>query len=171
MSLHLNHVIIAGHLTRDPLIRSLASNRCVASFSLAINRRYKTAEGEAKEETTFVECEAWGRTAEIVGQYLVKGSACCVEGRLKMDAWDDKDGQKRTRIKVVADQVQLMGRGKGQDSPSETPETASLHDAMPEAQTTNTIQHATPAINRNKSATKMQTVTANAGLGTDETPF
>jgi single-strand DNA-binding protein len=125
MSLNLNTVMLAGHLTRDPQLRSLANDKTVAAFSLAINRRFKGADGEIKEESTFVDCEAWGRTAELIGQYLAKGSACYVEGRLKLDAWEDKDGGKRSRLKVVADSVQFMGKAKskGGDAgePAEVP--------------------------------------------------
>lgn len=112
MSLNLNTVMLAGHLTRDPQRRSLANERTVVSFSLAINRRFKGADGEVKEDSTFVDCEAWGRTAELVGQYLAKGSACYLEGRLKLDSWEDKDGGKRSRLKVVADNVQFLGKPK-----------------------------------------------------------
>jgi single-strand DNA-binding protein len=112
MSLNINTVLLAGHLTRDPQLRSLPNERTVASFSLAINRRYKGADGELKEESTFVDCEAWGRTAELIGQYLAKGSACYIEGRLKLDSWEDKDGGKRSRLKVVADNVQFIGKAK-----------------------------------------------------------
>ncbi len=112
MSLNLNTVLLAGHLTRDPQLRSLPNDRTVVSFSLAINRRYKTGDGEVKEESTFVDCEAWGRTAELIGQYLAKGSACYLEGRLKLDSWEDKDGGKRSRLKVVADNVQFLGKPK-----------------------------------------------------------
>ncbi len=112
MSLNLNTVMLAGHLTRDPQLRSLANDRTVVSFSLAINRRFKGADGEVKEDSTFVDCEAWGRTAELVGQYLAKGSACYIEGRLKLDSWEDKDGGKRSRLKVVAENVQFLGKPK-----------------------------------------------------------
>jgi single-strand DNA-binding protein len=112
MSLNLNTVMLAGHLTRDPQLRSLANDRTVVSFSLAINRRFKGADGEVKEDSTFVDCEAWGRTAELVGQYLAKGSACYLEGRLKLDSWEDKEGGKRSRLKVVADNVQFLGKPK-----------------------------------------------------------
>ena len=108
--LSLNHVTLAGNLTREPEIRLVGTDRPVAAFSLALNRRYKTQEGELKEEVTFVDCEAWGRTAEIIGQYLAKGSPVYVEGRFKLDAWQAKDGQKRSRLKVVVDQVQFLGR-------------------------------------------------------------
>jgi single-strand DNA-binding protein len=122
--LNLNSVSLAGHLTRDPEVRIIASDRTVASFSLAINRRYKGQDGEFKEEATFVDCEAWGRTAEIVGQYLAKGSPIYLEGRLRLDSWQDKDGQKRQRLKVVADNIQFLGKNRGADgaTPAEVSE-------------------------------------------------
>lgn len=110
MSINVNHVVLAGNLTSDPQVRFLANERAVANFSLAINRRFKGANGEQKEEVTFVDVEAWARTAELVGQYLVKGSGALIEGRLKLDAWEDRQShQKRTRLKVVADTVQFLG--------------------------------------------------------------
>ncbi len=115
MPFNLNHVQLAGHLTRDPQIRMLAGDRSVAAFSIAINRRWKTPEGEAKEDSTYIDCEAWGRQGELVGQYLTKGSPCYIEGRLKLDQWDDKDGTKRSKLKVVVDTVQFLGRGKERD--------------------------------------------------------
>jgi single-strand DNA-binding protein len=112
MSLNLNKVMLAGNLTRDPQVRFFANERAVADFGLAINRRYKTADGQPKEETTFVDVECWGRTAELVGQYLTKGRGAYIEGRLKLDQWDDKEsGQKRSKLKVVADTVQFLSSG------------------------------------------------------------
>lgn len=121
MSLNLNKVMLAGNLTRDPQVRFFANERAVADFGLAINRRYKTNDGQQKEETTFVDVECWGRTAELVGQYLTKGRGAYIEGRLKLDQWDDKEsGQKRSKLKVVADTVQFLssgGRGDGKGAP------------------------------------------------------
>ncbi|MBA2480438.1 MAG: single-stranded DNA-binding protein [Planctomycetes bacterium] len=114
MSLSLNKVTLAGNLTRDPQVRFFANERAVADFGLAVNRKYKANDGTLKEETTFVDVEAWGRTAELIGQYLTKGRACYVEGRLKLDSWEDKkDGQKRTKLKVVADNVQFLDSNRG----------------------------------------------------------
>ena len=108
MALNLNRVLLAGNLTRDPQVRFFANEKAVAEFGLAINRRFKDANGQQKDETTFVDVEAWGRTAELVGQYLTKGRGCFIEGRLKFDSWDDKEsGQKRSKLKVVADNVQF----------------------------------------------------------------
>ena len=122
MALQLNRVLLAGNLTRDPQVRFVSTDRAVASFGLAINRRYKTADGQPKEETTFVDVEAWGRTAELVGQYLTKGRSCFIEGRLRLDSWEDKkDGQKRSKLVVVADNVQFLDsnrdRGQGGAAP------------------------------------------------------
>lgn len=118
MSLNVNTVILAGHLTRDPELRPLSGDKVVVHFSLAINRRYKSADGEVKEDSTFVDCEAWGRTAELIGQYLAKGSAAYVEGRLKLDSWQDKEGKNRQRLKVVVDNVQFVGPPKAKSGAS-----------------------------------------------------
>jgi len=105
----MNNVQLIGNLTRDPEVKMLGGDRAVASFAIAINRRWKSADGESKEESTFIECEAWARTAELVGQYLTKGSKCLVQGRLKMDSWEDKTtGEKRSKLKVVAEQVTFL---------------------------------------------------------------
>lgn len=129
MSLNVNTVILAGHLTRDPELRPLSGDKVVVHFSLAINRRYKGADGELKEDSTFVDCEAWGRTAELIGQYLAKGSAAYVEGRLKLDAWQDKDGKNRSRLKVVVDNVQFVGPPKAKSgAPNE--ETSHVGEAV-----------------------------------------
>ncbi len=117
MALNLNRVLLAGNLTRDPTVRFLANEKAVAQFGLAINRRFKDANGQQKEETTFVDVETWGRTAELVGQYLTKGRGCFIEGRLKLDSWDDKEtGQKRSKLMVVADNVQFTD-AKGEGAP------------------------------------------------------
>jgi single-strand DNA-binding protein len=111
MSVAINRVLLAGNLTRDPQLRQVGQS-AVANFGLAVNRRFKGADGEPREEVTFIDIEAWGRTAELVGQYLTKGRAAFIEGRLKLDAWDDKDGQKRQKLKVVADGVQFLDGGQ-----------------------------------------------------------
>ena len=112
MSLNLNKVMLAGNLTRDPQVRFFANERAVADFGLAINRKFKTNDGQQKEEVTFVDIECWGRTAELAGQYLTKGSPAYIEGHLKLDQWDDKEsGKKRSKIKIVADTVQFLSSG------------------------------------------------------------
>lgn len=115
----LNQVNLAGNLTRDPQVRFFENEKCVADFGIAINRKYKDGKGEMKEETTFVDVECWGRTAELVGQYLTSGRNCLIEGSLKLDQWEDKaTGAKRTKIKVNAHRVHFIGGPKdGQDGP------------------------------------------------------
>jgi single-strand DNA-binding protein len=111
-SFNYNRVQLAGNLTRDPQVRFLSNERAVANFGLAVNRKFKGQDGQMQEETTFVDVEAWGRTAELIGQYLTKGRGCFIEGRLKLDSWE-KDGQKQSKLKVVADNVQFLGDGRG----------------------------------------------------------
>ena len=101
-----------GHLTRDPELRAVGSTQ-VANFGLAMNRYYKK-DGEKMEEVTFVDIECWGKTAELCAQYLSKGSAAFIEGRLKLDQWEDQDGSRRSKLKIVAESVQFVGgRGSG----------------------------------------------------------
>lgn len=107
MSANFNQVTLAGNLTRDPEIKTLR-NGAVGSFGLAINRKWNDRDGNQNEETTFVDVECWGRTAELVGQYLTKGRSCLVSGRLKLDQWEADDGSKRSKLKVVADSVQFL---------------------------------------------------------------
>lgn len=112
MSANLNKVLIIGNLTRDPELRYTPKGTAVATISLAVNDRYKSGE-EWKEETTFIDVDLFGKTAENVAQYQKKGSSIFVEGRMKLDTWDDKDsGQKRSKLKVAANNVQFLGGGK-----------------------------------------------------------
>lgn len=114
-----NKIQIAGNLTRDPEMRYTPKGSAIAKLGLAINRRWKSESGEAREETTFVDVDVFGRTAENCAQYLKKGSCAFVEGRLKLDQWDDKTtGQKRSKLGVVAESVQFIG---GKASASESP--------------------------------------------------
>jgi single-strand DNA-binding protein len=109
-----NRVILLGNLTRDPELRYLPSGMAVTDIGLAMNDRRKNATGEWIEETTFVEVTLWGRTAEVASEYLTKGSPVFIEGRLKLDSWEGQDGQKRSKLKVVCERMQLVGaRGQG----------------------------------------------------------
>lgn len=103
-----------GNLTRDPEIKYTPKGTAVADLALAINRVYSTDQGEKREETTFVDVELWGRQAEIAGEYLKKGRPVYIEGRLKLDTWDDKQtGQKRSKMRVVGETLQLLGSREG----------------------------------------------------------
>lgn len=107
-----NKVILAGNLTRDPELRYTPKGMAIAKFGLAINRTWKSETGEAKEEVTFVDIDAFGRQAETIAQYLKKGSPLMLEGRLRLDQWDDKQtGQKRSRLGVVVEGFQFLGGG------------------------------------------------------------
>jgi single-strand DNA-binding protein len=105
-----NKVLLIGNLTRDPEVRYTPKGTAVANLGLAVNRAWTAENGEQREEVTFVDIEVWGRQAETAGQYLSKGRPVFIEGRLKLDTWDDKDsGQKRSKLKVVAERVQFLG--------------------------------------------------------------
>ncbi len=116
---NVNKVILIGNVTRDPEVKFTSKGSAVADLGLAINRNYTLDNGEKREETTFVDVELWGRLAEIAGEYAKKGRLVYIEGRLRMDTWDDKaSGQKRSRMKVVAENLQLLGSRTGGDAPS-----------------------------------------------------
>ena len=115
---NLNKVLLMGNLTRDPEVRYTPKGTAVAELGIAVNRVYSGENGEKREEVTFVDVTVWGRTAENVGEYLKKGRPVFIEGRLQLDSWEDKtSGQKRNKLKVVADNVQFLGspRGAGGD--------------------------------------------------------
>jgi|SRR5947209_5459862 len=107
-----NKVILAGNMTRDPELRYTPKGMAIAKFGLAINRTWKTETGEAKEEVTFVDVDAFGRQAETIAQYMKKGSPLLMEGRLRLDQWDDKQtGQKRSRLGIVLEGFQFLSSG------------------------------------------------------------
>jgi single-strand DNA-binding protein len=107
-----NKVILIGNLTRDPELRYTPQGVAIAKIGLAVNRTWKNEAGESKEEVTFVDVDAFRRQAETLAQYLKKGSPLMVEGRLKLDQWDDKQtGQKRSRLGVVLEGFQFLGGG------------------------------------------------------------
>lgn len=109
-----NKVLLMGNLTRDPEVRYTPKGTAIATIGLAVNRTWTTEAGEKKEEVTFVDVEVWGRQAETIGQYMAKGKPIFIEGRLKLDQWDDKEsGQKRSKLKVVCESFQFIGAPKG----------------------------------------------------------
>lgn len=133
-----NKVILAGNLTRDPEVRYTPKGTAIAKLGLAINRTWKNEAGETKEEVTFVDVDAFGRQAEVISQYLKKGRPILVEGRLKLDQWDDKQtGQKRSRLGVVLEGFQFLDSGRGGDGGgggrSSAPSAAPSAAASPEA--------------------------------------
>jgi single-strand DNA-binding protein len=115
----LNRVLLIGNLTRDPEVRTTPKGVSVADLGLAINRAYTTEGGEKHEEVTFVDVVCWGRLAENAGRYLAKGRPIFVEGRLKLDTWQDKaSGENRQRLRVVAERLQFLGSAPGREGAS-----------------------------------------------------
>jgi len=112
---NLNRVLLIGNLTRDPELRVTPKGSSVCQFGLAVNRTFKDASGQQREETTFVDIEAWGRQGEVISKYCTKGRPLFVEGRLRFDSWEDKNtGQKRSRLSVVLENFQFIG-GRGDE--------------------------------------------------------
>ena len=108
-----NRVLLMGNLTRDIEVRQTSGSQVVANFGLAMNRRFRTAAGEDREEVTFVDCEAWGPQAEVMAKYLSKGRPVFIEGRLKLDQWQDKEGNKQSKLRVVVETFQFVGSPAG----------------------------------------------------------
>lgn len=109
-----NKVMLLGNCTRDPEVKYTPKGSAVTDLGLAVNRYYTTDSGEKREETTFVDVTMWGRQAEIAGEYLKKGRPVFIEGRLQLDTWDDKQtGQKRSKLRVVCENFQLLGSREG----------------------------------------------------------
>jgi len=112
-----NKTLLMGHLTRDPELRDTPKGTPNCQFGLAVNRQFKDESGATKDEVTFIDIEAWGRQAETIAKYCTKGKPLFIEGRLKLDSWEDKTtGQKRQKLKVVLESFQFVGGGeKSQD--------------------------------------------------------
>jgi single-strand DNA-binding protein len=139
-----NKVILVGNLTRDPELRYTPKGMAIAKLGLAVNRTWKNEAGESKEEVTFVDIDAFGKQAETIGQYLKKGRPILVEGRLRLDQWDDKQtGQKRSRLGVVLEGFQFLDSGNRGDAaaarpaaapaaPTDAPPPAGVEGAEPE---------------------------------------
>ena len=109
-----NKVILMGNLTRDPELRYTPSGMAIAAFGIATNRRWKDQDGNQKDEVTYIDITAFGKQAEVIGQYFQKGKGIHIEGRLKFDQWDDKTtGQKRRKLGVVLDRFEFIGGGQG----------------------------------------------------------
>lgn len=134
-----NKVILVGNLTRDPELRYTPKGTAIAKIGLAVNRVWTSETGDKKEEVTFVDVDVFGRTAENVAQYMRKGSPMLVEGRLRLDQWDDKQtGQKRSRLGVVGEVIQFLGsargaEGGGSPTPSRSAGPATAAAAAPAA--------------------------------------
>lgn len=116
-----NQIILVGNLTRDPQLRFLPSSMALCDFGLAVNEKYKTKAGEERENVLFVDCVAWGKQGETINQYMKKGSAILVSGKLKLETWEDKNGGgKRSKHSVSVESFQFLG-GKGDSVKSDKP--------------------------------------------------
>jgi single-strand DNA-binding protein len=111
---NLNKVMLMGNLTRDPELKYTPKGMAIANLGMAINRVWSNEAGEKQEEVTFIDVEMFGRKAEVVAEYLKKGRPVYIEGRLKLDSWDDKaSGQKRSKLKVVGETFEFLGGREG----------------------------------------------------------
>ena len=117
-------VIIMGNITRDPELRSTPSGTQVCGFSVAVNRNYKDGSGEQKENVSFFDCSAWGKSGELIAQDAKKGSGILVSGRLEQRSWEDKEGQKRSRVEIVVEDFNFVGGGNGSEGGSSSSKSA-----------------------------------------------
>jgi single-strand DNA-binding protein len=111
-----NKVLLLGNLTRDPEVRTAPTGLTICKLGLAVNRSYTTKEGEKRDETTFVDVDAFGRQAEVLGQYMRKGRPIFIEGRLKYDQWETPEGDKRSKLGVVLESFQFLGDSRDSES-------------------------------------------------------
>ena len=118
-----NRVILMGNLTRDPELKTLPSQTVVCDFALAVNRRWKDSSGEAREEVLFIDCAAFGKTGQTIGETLTKGRPIHIEGHLRLEQWEQEDGQRRSKIRVVVEQFRFVDRkpGSGQTANNRGP--------------------------------------------------
>ncbi|MEC8190136.1 MAG: single-stranded DNA-binding protein [Verrucomicrobiota bacterium] len=131
-----NKVILMGNLTRDPEMRVTPNGHSICKLGLAVSRTFSTRDGERREETAFVDIDAFGKQAEVIAKYMRKGRPIMVEGRLKFDQWESNEGQKRTKLGVVLENFQFLGsrddnlEGYGNSSPPERAQ-SNAADATP----------------------------------------
>ena len=153
-----NKVMLMGNLTRDPEVRYTPKGTAIATIGLAVNRNWTNEAGEKKEEVTFVDVDVWGKQAELVGQYLAKGKPIFIEGRLRLDQWDDKEtGQKKSKLRVVCENFQFIGAPKGN---------AEFSDQPPAARPSRPVGKPAP-----KPAAAEENAPPPAGDGDDNIPF
>lgn len=131
---NLNKVMLMGNLTRDPESKQLPSGLDLVSFGLAINRRWTDQKGERQEETLFLDCEAFGKTAVTLGKYTSKGKPIYLEGRLRLDQWQSKEGEKRSKMKVVVTSFEFIESAKkGEAQPERTSQPVAVADVIKKA--------------------------------------
>ena len=124
-----NRIIMAGHLTRDPEFKELDGGKHLANFGLACNRTWTDSQGNKQEEVCFVDCTAFGKTAEIIQQYCQKGKPVLVEGRLKFEQWQDDAGNKKSKHRIVVERMQFLGNKSDGDPQAQQPQTTNEYPA------------------------------------------
>ena len=159
-----NRVILVGNLTRDPELRYIPSGTAVSEIGLAVNDRVKKGD-QWVDETTFVDITLWGRTAEVANEYLSKGSSVLIEGRLKLDSWE-KDGQKRSKLRVIGDKMQMLGGRKA--AAAEAGQLAAAAIASPAARGPTPRQRTISAVPTTMAARRAR---GGGGFPDDEIPF
>lgn len=163
-----NRVILMGNVTRDIEVRYTPGGTAVCEIGLAVNDRRKDAKGEWVDETTFVDVTLWGRTAEIAAEYLTKGGPVLIEGRLKLDQWE-KDGQKRSKLGVVCENMQLLGgkpTGGNRSAPSSNAGSESTYEGSDRPSTGTTRARRPP-----RGATRNIHSGSGVGVPADDIPF
>lgn len=129
--MNINNAVLGGNLTRDVELKYTQSNMAIGTFGIANNRKFTTASGEKREDVLFIDCTAWGKTAEILSQYFKKGKPICVVGRLRLETWQDKnDGSKRSKISLTVDSFSFAG-GKGEHEAGSEPDDGYAVDPAP----------------------------------------
>lgn len=159
-----NKVVIMGNLTRDPELRSTPNGSQVASFSLAINRTWKNASGEQQEAVDYIDCNIWGKPAEIITQYMKKGSGILVSGRLQQRSWE-QEGQKRSKVEVVVEDFNFIGGGGGDNSSN-----SSYQKSAPAAESAPAKSDA-PADAKKAAKPKVDDVSGDEPINLDDIPF
>lgn len=141
----LNKVLLIGALTHDVELRITPKGTAIAQLALAMNRNFKDGDGTSREETTFVDVEVWGKQAELTAKYTQKGSAVFIEGRLRLDSWEEKDtGKKRHKLKVVAENIQWLGAPPRAQLQAQEPAEPAVHEAPVVQSNTTGVDNSTP---------------------------
>jgi len=162
----LNKVMLIGNLTRDPQTKQLPSNTALVEFGLAMSRRFKTQNGEEKEEVCFVDCTAFGKQAEVIAQYRARGKPIFIVGRLKYDTWDDKNGGgRRSKLSVVVENFQFLGSAHNDGAHHQSQSEIFDRPAKPEA---TRAPEPAPSKGRGRSKT---TVAAGTKFNESDIPF
>lgn len=166
-----NKVILMGNLTRDPETRVTPNGATICKIGIAVNRVYTAQDGSKKEEVTFVDCDAFGKQAETISKWMVKGKGILIEGRLRLDQWEDKGtGQARSKLGVVVENFQFVGGRSEGDASGEASEGESAPAPAPRAYKAPAPQQSAPAPQKSAAPRKAPFAPQNSGID-DDVPF